>query len=317
MPKGIRLTKDYFVQIAKQSHGDKYDYSKAVIERGNTKVCIICPIHGEFWQDRRTHMEGCGCPKCKGVARKTTQEWVEEASRVHNYKYRYPNAHYVNVNSWIDIECPQHGVFRQRAKVHLSGCGCPICKGENHKEVLPDGAINDCIMGSGTEAYYKWRAMLDRCYNPATHKVSPSYIDVTVCEEWHKFSNFKKWFDDPNNGYKEGYHLDKDIINRDARIYSPETCCFVPQRINCMLVMGKKSKDVCCPNGVRKHRHKFTAVFDKRYLGIFDTIDEAFDVYKKAKESHIAEVATEYYHRGDITKRVYDALLNFEIRYAV
>ena len=59
-----QLTTEQFIEKAKRVHGDKYDYSKTNYTNYRTKVCIICPEHGEFWQVPNTHLFGAGCPTC-------------------------------------------------------------------------------------------------------------------------------------------------------------------------------------------------------------------------------------------------------------
>ena len=64
MEKYVRYTTENFIERAKKIHGDKYDYSKVNCTNSYTKVCIICPKHGEFWQRPDKHLRGIGCPKC-------------------------------------------------------------------------------------------------------------------------------------------------------------------------------------------------------------------------------------------------------------
>lgn len=92
---------------------------------------------------------------------------------------------------------------------------------------IGDGKYKACVGGNNTKAYTCWNNMLSRCYT-GNHK---SYIGVTVCEDWHNFQNFAKWYDE---NYIEGFHLDKDIIKKHLKIYSPSTCQFVESRDNLM-----------------------------------------------------------------------------------
>ena len=71
-----RLTTDEFIRRAKDIHGNKYDYSKSVYVNAVTKVCIICPEHGEFWQLPNNHLKGCGCPKCSNNDRISSNEYI-------------------------------------------------------------------------------------------------------------------------------------------------------------------------------------------------------------------------------------------------
>ena len=90
--------------------------------------------------------------------------------------------------------------------------------------------------GVKIESYKVWYAMLQRCYSEC-YKNKPTYIDCSVCEEWLCYENFKKWYD--KNYYRvenEIMNLDKDILVKGNKIYSPETCCFVPKRLNVLFV---------------------------------------------------------------------------------
>ena len=121
-----KLNTDDFIRRAKEIHGNKYDYSKAEYKGIFEKVCIICPEHGEFWQDTKSHLDGRGCPKCKGFYR-TTDEFIRKAKEVHGDRYDYSKAEYVNTSTPVCIICPKHGEFWQEPASHLSGCGCPNC----------------------------------------------------------------------------------------------------------------------------------------------------------------------------------------------
>ena len=123
----MSLTAEEFIAKAKQVHGDRYDYSKSKYINMHSKVCIICPEHGEFWQTPGNHLSGSGCPKCFGKTRKTTDEFVAEARKKHGKKYGYSLVNYKNNSTKVCIVCPKHGEFWQTPNKHLRGDGCPIC----------------------------------------------------------------------------------------------------------------------------------------------------------------------------------------------
>ena len=100
-----------FIEKAKEIHGNKYNYSKVDYKNAKTKICIICPIHGEFYQTPDHHLQGQGCPKCSGK-NKTTEEWVEQAKHIHKNRYDYSNSIYINSITPIKIICPIHGEFQ-------------------------------------------------------------------------------------------------------------------------------------------------------------------------------------------------------------
>lgn len=122
----IKSTKEKFVKKAKDAHANKYDYSKVEYINNRTKVCIVCPIHGEFWQRPYEHTKGCGCPKCKGK-NMTTSDFIEKARKVHGDKYDYSKVNYINSHTKVCIVCPIHGEFWQLPNNHLNGHGCEQC----------------------------------------------------------------------------------------------------------------------------------------------------------------------------------------------
>lgn len=130
-----RMTKDEFIEKAKKIHGDKYDYSKAVYSGNNkTKICIICPEHGEFWMTPNCHLNGQGCPKCghlrKGKTYKlSTKIFIEKAKKIHGDKYDYSKVNYESNGKKVCIICPKHGEFWITPHNHIGNQhqGCPKC----------------------------------------------------------------------------------------------------------------------------------------------------------------------------------------------
>ena len=91
-----RSNTNEFVEKSKKIHGDRYDYSKVEYVNNKTKVCIVCPEHGDFWQKPCSHLNGQGCPKCSGVKRLTTEEFINKAMEIHGDRYDYSKVEYVN-----------------------------------------------------------------------------------------------------------------------------------------------------------------------------------------------------------------------------
>lgn len=124
-------TTEQFIKDSISVHGNKYDYSKVEYKNAITKVCIICPDHGEFWQTPNQHQQGSGCPKCAGL-RITTEEWIKKAKEIHGNKYDYSKVEYRGSKEKVCIICPEHGEFWQIPYNHLNGVGCYECwKKEN------------------------------------------------------------------------------------------------------------------------------------------------------------------------------------------
>lgn len=132
-----KFTKEDFIEKARLAHGDKYDYSKVEYINAHTKVCIICPIHGEFWQLPCNHIKKCGCEQCyKEEKIYSVEEFIELSNKKHQKKYNYSKVDFKNkINDKICIICPIHGEFWQTINNHLQGKGCPYCYG-NKKYTL-------------------------------------------------------------------------------------------------------------------------------------------------------------------------------------
>lgn len=127
-----RKTQEVFLNQCASIHGDKYDYSLANYFNENTKVEIICKIHGIFLQTPHDHLSGKGCRACgleSGAKdrRKTQEDFIKESNASHNNYYDYSQAIYVNSGTKIKIICPNHGLFEQPAIAHSRGAGCPFC----------------------------------------------------------------------------------------------------------------------------------------------------------------------------------------------
>lgn len=134
-----RKTTEEFIKESNIIHNRKYDYSKVNYINAYTKVCIICPIHGEFWQEPHSHLKGCGCIACGKnkvslKKTKTTEEFINKSKIIHNNKYEYSEVQYVNVFQKVKIICPIHGEFWQTPNIHLRGCGCEKCGGRFVKD---------------------------------------------------------------------------------------------------------------------------------------------------------------------------------------
>ena len=171
--------------------------------------------------------------------------------------------------------------------------------------------------GVHTQASRMWKGMLNRCYNIKYLEKKPTYKGCEVCPEWHNFQNFAKWHED--NYYEiEGQemHLDKDILTKGNRIYSPETCVFVPEAINSLLTKRQSCRGDLpigvhfCSKG-KKYIAQCGVSGQRTYLGRFDSPMEAFNTYKAFKEKEIKRVADLYKDR--IPYKLYLALYNYTV----
>lgn len=151
------------------------------------------------------------------------------------------------------------------------------------------------VEGKFIKSYETWKNMLDRCYSEKHQDKCPTYIGCTVSEEWLSFSNFKKWFDEHYRwdldelGLRPS--LDKDLLSEDNKVYSAETCVFLPNKVNSFLA-NKQSNNTSGFTGVYwdKRASKWRAQINdfhtgkKKYLGLFTDIELANQSYIKARE---------------------------------
>lgn len=185
-----------------------------------------------------------------------------------------------------------------------------------------EGKYKSSENGKDTRVYTTWRSMIRRCYDEKNRgKRSLTYKDCKVCDEWLNFQNFAEWYD--NNYYEiegEKMHLDKDILFKGNKIYSPDTCVFVSERINTLFTKRDKSRGKSViGTSLRNGKYKVechmlnpkTGKSKKEYLGYYDTQEKAFGVYKYHKEKNIKIVAD--YYKTKIPKILYDALYNYEV----
>lgn len=249
------------------------------------------------------------------MRRKTTEQFIAEAKAIHGDKYDYSKVEYTNTHTKVYIICPEHGAFCAIPCDHLHKHGCPHCARDAQKKLVYGVGINDLLYTRRTPAYLAWTSMLQRCYSKKYQDKKSTYVGCVVSKEWLIFSNFKNWFDSPENGYCEGFVLDKDILIKGNKKYSPETCCIVPKEINSLLTSRKQYRGTC-PIGVTKQRkHKYQARLGqyRNNIGTFDSPTGAFHAYKIAKEQHIKELAEKYFQEGKITRKVYNALMKYEV----
>src|SRR5574343_280652 len=165
------------------------------------------------------------------------------------------------------------------------------------------------VNGKNTKPYSIWTAMLQRCYDQRRLSRQPTYIGCSVCNEWLFFPNFKEWFD---NNYVEGWELDKDLLVTENKVYSPETCIFVPHSINVLFIDSGAARGKY-PIGVYLHKQsgKFQAHLKidgkVKYLGYFDKPEDAHQAYLIAKKENVIRMTSAW--KEKIPIKLYGALL--------
>lgn len=194
----------------------------------------------------------------------------------------------------------------EEVKIRFKNTGYEYITSYNHIQNLEvrdsffKGKYDNYVGASDVDrdAYKTWYNMIYRCHH------SQGYEDVTVCDEWRDFSIFLKWY---NNQYKErGWHLDKDILSHNGRIYSPQTCCFLPPELNTFFEKHKKAKGY----SFNKRRKKYEAYCRERgkyiHLGLYQTPAEARIAYLNYKRNILKELINQYL--GRISIELYNAM---------
>ena len=164
--------------------------------------------------------------------------------------------------------------------------------------------------------YDLWKSMLLRCYSKKHQEKHHAYIGCIVSENFKYYEFFYEWCQN-QVGFKDGFHLDKDLLVKGNKVYSEDTCVFLPREINNVLtsrnsLRGKYLLGVC----FHKCSGKFIAQINsngikRKHLGTFNTEIEAFNAYKQAKESYLKELANKW--KGKIDDRAYNALMNYTV----
>lgn len=233
-----RKTTEEFIQKASAIHNGKYDYSKVDYKRNKTKVCIICPIHGEFWQTPDNHLH-YGCIKCGGTYKMDTKSFIEKARRIHGDKYNYDKVEYKTTEQKVIITCPIHEDFIQTPHDHISGHGCPMCGGvftyttesfiEAAKKVHGDLYLYDKVdyKHSDEKVIITCSKHGDFEQVPAAHL---SGVGCPRCKRSRGEEIISLILDELNIEYKEQYSIDIDSEIRNKFVvgfYIPSKNCII------------------------------------------------------------------------------------------
>ncbi len=173
------------------------------------------------------------------------------------------------------------------------------------------------VNGRNTKEYALWCDMLRRCYSDTFQKKHPTYECCEASENFKYYEYFYEWCNKQVSFGDEGFELDKDLLIKGNKVYSEDTCVFIPREINSLLIKRAALRGQCLI-GVYwdKAKKAFVAMVSKNkgeqeYLGLFKTELEAFNAYKIAKETFVREQAEKWKSQIDI--RAYNALMNYEV----
>lgn len=155
-----KLDTDSFIEKAIKKHSTTYSYLNVKYINSHTPVVITCPIHGDFLQKPYVHLNGCGCPRCAGVDKSSTEEFIKTAIKIHGSKYDYSLCAYINNRTDLKIKCHKHGIFLQSPNVHIGKqkSGCPKCSKQNSAKLNTSTTtqfIKNAIKIHGNKYSYK------------------------------------------------------------------------------------------------------------------------------------------------------------------
>ena len=201
-----RKNNDIFLKELNNLYGNKYDYSKVEYVNAKTKVCIICPKHGEFWQTPDNLLHNHSCQKCSNekvgkINSINAIDFIEKARKIHKEKYDYSKVNYVNYETKVCIICPIHGEFWQTPDSHLSGNGCQICN-----ESKLEREINNLLIENNIQ--FERQKKFDWLGRQSLDFYIPEYNVAIECQGLQHYKPIKYW------GGEEGLNKRKkmDII---------------------------------------------------------------------------------------------------------
>ena len=171
--------------------------------------------------------------------------------------------------------------------------------------------------GRDTKEYTLWNNMLNRCYNDTYKNKNQTYVGCKVSENFKSYEYFYEWCHKQIGFDNEGWQLDKDLLVKGNKVYSEDTCVFLPKEINSVLVKCTASRGeyligVCWCKKATAFKARVSKNKGKQeHLGFFNTEIEAFNAYKQAKEDYLKELANKW--KSQIDERAYNALMNYEV----
>ena len=173
------------------------------------------------------------------------------------------------------------------------------------------------INGVQTKEYELWKSMLRRCYSDKYQKKYPTYEGCEVSNNFKSYEYFYEWCHKQIGFSNQDWQLDKDLLVKGNKVYSEDSCVFIPKEINTLLTKSTSSRGeyligVCW----HKARKAFMAQVGKgkgklKHLGYFTTEIEAYNAYKQAKEVFVKEQAEKW--KSQIDERAYEALMNYTV----
>lgn len=337
----------YYEKLGYKIPRKKNKYGKVTIPRGTkilvnvddlpigsgvnlTKICDDCGtmvFNQKYYEILTQRKEGDGkdrCFKCGNRRRgknKSDHMKQEIIGQVNKNKYgsimkveKYKNSQ----NVWIRFELGNYLTKTTLADFKKGKVMNVYDRSNFGVGYLGEGIYKPSIEGKRNPIYATWNGMLKRCYQEKYKEKFTTYKEAKVCEEWLNFQNFAAWYDE--NYYEvdgERMELDKDILVKGNKTYSPEYCIFVPERINYLFIKCDARRGNL-PIGVYQHTQtkKYVANCNNGNkktinLGSYNTPEEAFLAYKPYKEKLIKRIAEEY--KNKIPYKLYEAMKRYNV----
>jgi hypothetical protein len=219
----VRYTKEDFVKKSNIIHNNFYNYSKVDYKNMHTKVCIIDPKYGEFWQVPMGHVSGQGHPergkiKASNKRKLGKEEFVRRAVKKHGNLYDYSKVDYVHIDYKVCIIDPKYGEFWQSPYQHLNSHGNP--KRTEKKEWLThiDHIIPLSIIHPGNRSPDKWfkQRPLYKFLDSDTNKQIISSFENNKKSDIVIVNGKKIYCNSIRNNYDMIYYLIKSKLNIDA-----------------------------------------------------------------------------------------------------
>ena len=184
-----KLTTEQWINLAKEVHGEKYDYTQTMYSTAKQKLKIICPIHGEQEMLPHHHVRGYGCGKCgkeqiniSNGKQLSQEQFLEKVSSIEGLDFT--NSIYKTKRSNITVRCLIHGEYTTKAEVLLKGCGCPKCKSSKGEDIIETWLINNSIN-------YTTQKTFKNCIYERPLKFDFYLSDYNICIEYDGEQHFR------------------------------------------------------------------------------------------------------------------------------
>ncbi len=218
--KSNKLTKEKFIKKANKIHNNLYDYSLVAFKHKNTKVKIICDVHGQFQQTPVGHLQGYGCKKCAFKVL-TNEDFIKKANKIHNFSYEYSLVNIINSKTKIKIICKKHGEFYQKLHDHLAGYGCKKCGDKvpsNEQFILKFNQVhNNCYTYNNFNYINNKQKIKIICkYHGEFTKSITSHLNGSSCKKCLEQKNKINFINKASLIHKNKYNYSK-IIYKNTR----------------------------------------------------------------------------------------------------